>query len=387
MAGKEYGFATGWNLAGRFPHCSVFSPTTEDRALPYCDRSIDFVAANLGDEEAISEGRRVAEMLFVAFPKIVARSEPTKNRLDNNRRAPNSLNPVIEWRETLFAHETPTTSILIPVHNQWSVTAACLRSLFETLPKSFRGEVLVADDASSDETAEELSQWSAREPVLKILRNQTNQGFLRTCNLAAAASTGEILVLLNNDTVLLPNWLPPLWQVIAEHPDAGAVGGKLLFHDGSLQEAGGMVFRDGSAANFGRTDANPADLIYNFLRPVDYCSGALLATPRKVWEEIGGFDTRYEPAYYEDTDYCFAVRQIGRRVYYQPDSEIVHLEGLSSGTDISCGVKRYQALNQQKFLSKWADVLKRQPERPPHEDCASWRALVVSSAIENRVSR
>src|SRR5207253_716882 len=137
--------------------------------------------------------------------------------------------------------------------------------------------------------------------------------------------------------------------IFHDYPDAGAVGGKLIFPDGTLQEVGGIVFCDGSAANFGRGDDEIDALLYNFVREVDYCSGALLATRRTLFLDLGGFDTRYSPAYCEDSDYCFNLRENGYRVYYQPESAIIHLEGATAGTDVTRGVKRYQVLNNEKF--------------------------------------
>jgi GT2 family glycosyltransferase len=209
------------------------------------------------------------------------------------------------------------------------------------------------------------------------MRNRKNSGFIASCNRAAKAATGEILVFLNNDTIPLSGWLIPLLRIFDDYPDAGAVGGKLLFMDGTLQEAGGIVFRDGSAANFGRGDHEIDARVYNFVREVDYCSGTLLATRRSLFEGLDGFDTRYQPAYCEDSDYCFKVREAGYRVYYQPESAVVHLEGASSGTDLTRGVKRYQVVNQAKLVEKWRHALKRQPLRPSYSDRAAWQALAL----------
>jgi GT2 family glycosyltransferase len=179
---------------------------------------------------------------------------------------------------------------------------------------------------------------------------------------------GDILIFLNNDTLPLAGWLPPLLRILREKPEAGAVGGKLVYPDGTLQEAGGVIFADGSGCNFGRFDKASNAPLYNFVREVDYCSGALLATPRALFMELGGFDVRFKPAYYEDVDYCFTLREKGYRVYYQPESVIVHFEGTSSGTDLKTGVKSYQVVNQHKFVAKWSKVLKQHYPAPDQYD-------------------
>jgi GT2 family glycosyltransferase len=170
-----------------------------------------------------------------------------------------------------------------------------------------------------------------------------------------------------------------LLRTFASFSDAGVVGGKLIFPDGTLQEAGSLVFEDGSAANFGRTDPNVERDEYSFVRQVDYCSGALFATPRKVFEQIGGFDQRYRPGYYEDTDYCFKVRSLGRRVYYQPRAAVVHREGGTAGNDLKSGMKRYQVINASKFFETWKMALKSHGPPPLKVDLSTWQRLLVRS--------
>jgi glycosyltransferase involved in cell wall biosynthesis len=140
------------------------------------------------------------------------------------------------------------------------------------------------------------------------------------------------------------------------HDRVGLVGAKLVYPDGRLQEAGGVVFADGSAWNYGRNEA-PDDGRFAYVRDADYCSGAAIALPRALFERLGGFDARYAPAYYEDTDLAFAVRAAGLRVLYQPAAVVVHDEGTSAGTDLAQGPKAAQVRNRTVFAEKWADAL------------------------------
>jgi hypothetical protein len=118
----------------------------------------------------------------------------------------------------------------------------------------------------------------------------------------------------------------------------------------------GIYWRDGSAWNFGRGGDVRAPA-FNYLKDVDYCSGAAIALPRGVWDALGGFDEHYLPAYCEDADLAFRVRAMGLRCVYQPRAEVVHHEGRSHGRDVAAGVKAYQVANQAKLRERWAGAL------------------------------
>jgi GT2 family glycosyltransferase len=246
---------------------------------------------------------------------------------------------------------TPDVSVVVAVHDHLSTTLGCLHALRAARTRTTY-ELIVIDDGSSDDSRLVLP----RVPGIRYSRNERGEGFLRACNRAAASARGGVIVFLNNDTLPTHDWLDALVAPLAADPGLGVVCGKLLFPDGRLQEAGGIVWADGTGWNVGR-GRDPNDYRFNYLRPVDYGSGACLAVPRRAWEQLGGFDDRFAPAYYEDTDLAFRARAAGLGVTYQPACEVVHLEGVSSGTDLESGAKRHQAANRPVFVDRWGSVL------------------------------
>lgn len=241
----------------------------------------------------------------------------------------------------------PEISVVIPVYNQFFYTLRCVWSLLAA-GDAARMQVILADDGSSDET----EAFFRSVPGLTYIRNPQNMGFLRSCNNAARSARAPFLFFLNNDTAVLPGALDALLATARALPDAGLVGAKLIYPDGSLQEAGGFVWQDGSGANLGRY-GDPDEPGYNLRRDADYISGAAILVPRDLWETLGGFDERYVPAYYEDTDLAMRLHQLGWRVIYEPAAQVVHFEGISSGTSLESGVKAHQVVNRGKFLGKW----------------------------------
>ena len=244
--------------------------------------------------------------------------------------------------------DAPLVSVIIPIYGKCDYTLRCLMSIAAQLPRaSF--EVIVVDDCSPDRSAEVLQQVRG----VRLLLNEKNQGFIRSCNIGAKTATGKYLYFLNNDTEVIHGWLDELLNTFHLFSNVGFVGSKLIYPDGSLQEAGGIIWKDGSAWNFGRNQ-NASLPVYNYAREVDYCSGASIMVPRPLFEKLGGFDEHYLPAYCEDSDLALKIRDAGYSVLYQPMSVVIHHEGITSGTDTGGqGAKAYQIENSKKLFQRW----------------------------------
>jgi GT2 family glycosyltransferase len=261
------------------------------------------------------------------------------------------------WKTNfLFSGEHPDVTIIIPAYGAHEMTADCLLWLDRSLRTCESCcEVLLVDDASEVP----FENVSGAVQGLRIIRNETNLGFLRSCNHAVSLSRGRDIVLLNNDTYPIGRWVDHMRDRLHNTPGALVVGTRLVGLDGLLQESGGVIFSDASGWNFGRGWAAD-DPRCTYAREVDYCSGAALLVEGQFAREVGLFDTRFTPAYYEDTDLCFEARERGGSVWVEPKAIVVHREGASHGTNTLVGVKRFQEINRQKFEEKWRTQLRDQ---------------------------
>ncbi|MCQ2599636.1 MAG: glycosyltransferase [Alphaproteobacteria bacterium] len=254
-----------------------------------------------------------------------------------------------EFKKTL----STTVSIIIPCYNQYEYTKKCLYSILQNT-HGIDYEIIIADDCSTDETKDILNHIKN----ITVVRPESNLRFLKNCNNAAKQARGKYVLFLNNDTQVMPNWLSHLVNLIESDKTIGMVGSMLLYPDFSLQEAGGIIYSDAGGCNYGRGKLKPWSGEYNYVKDVDYISGAAIMLAKETWEKLGGFDELFAPAYYEDTDLAFRIRNdLKKRVVYQPLSRVIHFEGKSNGTDLSSGQKRYQVINAEKFQNKWKEIL------------------------------
>ena len=341
------------------------------RGLRFAKRA--YQALPLGYESKAAHRRVIARL----FPGVLLRSGAPRASipalgmvsdhlaigLPLGRRSANSESFTLDVRSS--SH--PLVSIVIPVFGQIEYTIQCLASIAANTPTA-PFEVIVVDDCSPDDTVATLQRVNG----IRLISNAQNQGFIRSCNAGAAIARGKYLHFLNNDTVVTRGWLDELLRTFDAFPGTGFVGSKLVYPDGRLQEAGAIIWRDGSAWNFGR-DQDAAVPTYNYAREVDYCSGASVIVPKSLFDELGGFDEHYLPAYCEDADLALKIRAAGYRVLYQPLSTVFHYEGVTSGTDPARGIKSHQIANTRKLFERWRERLKSHQAPGEHPDDAKDR--------------
>ena len=254
--------------------------------------------------------------------------------------------------------DEPRVSILILTRHDPAMLEACLRSVAHAAPgRHLPYEVLLVLNGADPDVVE----FATRNlDGVRILPGEVNLGFGGGMNRAARHAKGEYLLLLNDDVKVEPDWLDPLVETLDNHPEAAAVGSHSLFTDGRVQEAGSVLFDDGTTAPVGR--GLPAgNTTWSFLRKVDYCSASSLLVRRSVFEAIGGFDLRYFPAYYEDTDLALSMRAAGFSILSDGRSRIRHLESMSTTTHFKNFLFRR---NVVQLREKWANELPRQLPRP-----------------------
>ncbi|HEY1977141.1 MAG TPA: glycosyltransferase [Candidatus Baltobacteraceae bacterium] len=261
----------------------------------------------------------------------------------------------------LIASTNPIASIVILSYEDVALLRDCLSAIARsTKTASTPYEVLVLFQQMSQDT---VDAFVAEVRGIRPLHARLNLGFGGGANFAAKHAKGKYLVFLNDDSEVHPGWLDALVAAAQSDERVGAVGSRVLFPDGTLQEAGGIIWSDGSTMPLGRGE-RPGSLAYSYVRAVDYTSANGMLVRRDDFDRLGGFDMRYFPAYYEDTDLCLALRhQLEREIVYEPRSLISHLEAASSN---DADFRAFLFRRNQAFLAeKWHDVLQTYPSPKP----------------------
>ena len=268
---------------------------------------------------------------------------------------------------------TPAVSVVVVTYGHAELTLACLQGLAAHAGPDV--EVVIVDNASTDQTPALLH----RVDGAVVVRNPENRGFLLACNQGVEASSGPVVVLLNNDAVVEAGALAAAAAALDSVPGAGIVGGALVTVDGRLQEAGSIVWRDGSCEGYGRGD-DADGFAYRFRREVDCVSSAFLATTRRTWDELGGFDAAFAPAY-EDVDLCLRARGGGHRVIYEPAARVAHLE---HGRDTVTTARSSMLRSRDRLRERHGEML---AERPIRSVAARLEGVVPAPAPDPRDRR
>jgi GT2 family glycosyltransferase len=353
--------APGRQVAGPPPLARHPWKLAEDRAAelgPY-DRRVDDVVLSEADRGAAFMARHGLRSDASDFNRAIAALNEANSRQSGS---------------------TPVVSIVIPVFGQLAHTLSCLDSLWSH-QTAFDFETIIVDDASPDGSGAHFE----RLHHARVLRQDRNQGFIASCNAGASMARGSFVVFLNNDTRAVEGWLDALVDSFTLFPNAGLVGSKLFYPDGRLQESGCIIWRDASCWNDGR-DGDPNRPQYSHARQVDYVSGCSIMLRTSLFRALGGFDTHFSPAYCEDADLALRVREAGHEVWFQPQSRIIHDEGVTSGTSTAQGAKAYQIVNGRKLFLRWRDRLTghRPNGHSPHlerERHVRMRALVIDANL------
>lgn len=240
----------------------------------------------------------------------------------------------------------PDVSIVMPVYNQFKMTYDCLKSMAYHMP-NVTFEIIVADDGSTDETTKLMDYVDGVE----VVRSAGGLGFLKNVKNAMSRVSGKYVFLMNNDMLVTPNWLDALYNTISANESIGIVGSLVLNIDGTVQEYGSCLDRDANPSFDYKVDKTIDKLT---LKEVDYCSGCSIMFLKSDWDKLGGFDERFSPAYYEDTDFNYQIKYIlGKKIFCQPESKIYHIKNLT----YSRKVNKLVETNSKKFKEKWSYIL------------------------------
>ena len=254
--------------------------------------------------------------------------------------------------------ERVDVSIIIPYFGGREYTYHCIESIIRTSGTAASYELILVDDGSY---SGETTIWDIPDVIhgAKFIRNSENVGYLKSVNKALSAASGEYIALVNNDILVNDGWLSSLRKTFDEHDNVGLVGSKIVSANGKLLEACATVFSDGTPQHI--TAPNIDHPQHNYVRDAVYCSAAAVLVQTSAFQELGGFDERYLPAYFEDTDLCFGLRSLGLRVLYQPTSVVVHKMSSTYAANPARAAEKEGLMlsNRKKFAEKWSSELRK----------------------------
>lgn len=252
----------------------------------------------------------------------------------------------------------PAVSIVVVTHGAERWVWRTLGALLDHTEPPY--EVIVVDNASPRGMVRRLQTDTEN---VRLVRNETNRGFGPASNQGAALAAAPLYVFLNSDALVHDGWLSFLRQRLESDRDVGAVAPRLVNLDGTLQEAGALLFGNGYTQFVGFGD-DPAKRSYRFPRELDYASAACLLVRARAFSEVGGFAAEYAPAYYEDVDLCLELRRRGYRILYEPRAVVTHVRGASGNPELA---RRLWLRNHPIFFARWKEFLATRPEHTPED--------------------
>jgi GT2 family glycosyltransferase/glycosyltransferase involved in cell wall biosynthesis len=256
--------------------------------------------------------------------------------------------------------ELSGVSIIIPVFNKVDLTRQFLQSFVQWLPGKIPFEIIIANNASTDGTAAFLAEFAAAHPWFSCFTLEKNGGYGRACTAGAARAKFSHLLFLNNDMLALPGWLEPLAAAFADE-SVGAAGGRLIYPNSTIQHAG-IAFREDRLPIHPFRELHYQAEEVSAKREYPAVTGACLMVPKRLFEEVGGFDPAYA-MYYEDIDLCLKIVAKKKRIVYIPECTLVHLEGKSSGSFGEANAKNLESM--PVFLGKWGSFLSKALREEP----------------------
>ena len=341
---KEVIKSRTWRLVGPLRRIGRFFKSISKELVPADEKKFqpkerNTAADNQKKNELIMDHKVKANPYEAEDPKVLY-----------SKNAREELSSFLNSDRNLIFPQTknPSLSIVLVFYNQPHLGFLCLQSILKKADVSY--ELVIIDNASGDETNILLS----RIRNAHIVTNKDNLGFVKAVNQGADAARGEFILLLNNDALIEDQALSNALKSINEEESTGAIGAKIKLLDGTLQEAGSIIWKDGSTQGYGR-GRDPRAPAFMFKREVDYCSGAFLLFRKDQFKDLGGFDLDYSPAYYEETDFCIRLQKQGLKIIYDPNIEITHYEfGSSEGFEAASAL---QKKNRGILCAKHADWL------------------------------